>query len=473
MRYLFLLLLGIVGYASLSFAHSLSAPPKSIKRHLSQLIAAAGDDFNIGIMIFDLDNQKLLYQKNRHRFFHLASNIKLFTAYAALKQLGRDYQYDTELLMDPVDINNNILSGNIYLRFTGDPKLTTEHLTLLLKKLTEKGIKKIDGKIIIDNTRFDNDSWPPGTGHDDSMFGYGALVDSINIDDNTITAKLIPTENGQVAKIEYDARRYPVQIINQVITQQSEQCEPELQVDVNNHYYLTGCIHKATELKLAVQSMPLYITAVISNILRSLNISVTQDITFDIVAQPARLIAVHQSLPLLELVRQMLKESDNLVGNALFKTLAAQHGQIPASWKTGSQAMQNSFKELMPDDSYRIVDGDGRSPYNLVKPQQVLTLLRKVYSEPTLKQDFFYSLPIGGKDGTLQDRFRDKKYQGRVYAKTGSAQLSGWSSLSGYLITRSHKHLAFVILINGFIEPITKYRNLEDAICRYLIDLKL
>jgi D-alanyl-D-alanine carboxypeptidase len=51
--------------------------------------------------------------------------------------------------------------------------------------------------------------------------------------------------------------------------------------------------------------------------------------------------------------------------------------------------------------------------------------------------------------------------------------MQGITALSGYLATRDHQPLLFVILINGFSDANQKYQNLQDQICQYLGQVSL
>lgn len=112
-------------------------------------------------------------------------------------------------------------------------------------------------------------------------------------------------------------------------------------------------------------------------------------------------------------------------------------------------------------------DGSGLSRYSLLTPDYIVKLLFNVQQADFFKA-FEDSLPIAGIDGTLKERMTKTSAQAKVKAKTGS--LGGISALSGYLITQDNEKLVFSIMINGFVGPALKYKNLEDKICIYLTE---
>jgi D-alanyl-D-alanine carboxypeptidase/D-alanyl-D-alanine-endopeptidase (penicillin-binding protein 4) len=57
------------------------------------------------------------------------------------------------------------------------------------------------------------------------------------------------------------------------------------------------------------------------------------------------------------------------------------------------------------------------------------------------------SLPIAGRDGTLEHRMRGSAAEGRVLAKTGTLNLA--NALAGYVTTVRGERLAFALFVNN------------------------
>ena len=62
--------------------------------------------------------------------------------------------------------------------------------------------------------------------------------------------------------------------------------------------------------------------------------------------------------------------------------------------------------------------------------------------------DFYESLPVGGIDGTLIRRFKNKPLYDNLRAKTG--YIFGVSSLSGYFKGQDDDLYAFSIIVNDY-----------------------
>ena len=456
-----------------------ASTPVQIRQTINKILASSHENLNAGIIVANLSTGKILYEKNPTRLFLPASNLKLFTAYAALKKLGPSFTYQTAVYADTSHLQNGILDGNVYFKFSGDPELSLPQLNTLVSSLSIKGIQKINGAVIIDNSDYDAAGLGPGWMWDDQNYCFGAPVNALIIDHNCFSVNLFPA--NQLNALSFLKPVQPplfVTLNNQIRTVANNTgCKIKVQGNDNNNYTLNGCINSAkpgstkaaTTLDIATRNAPLYATKSLAQLLQNNHIVVTKGIQFGLVNSNENLIAVTNSKPLTKIISDMLKPSDNLIANSLFKKMGELTSQRIGSWETGKKAMQALLQSelFIEPHSQIIVDGSGESRYDLVTPQQILVLLLSVYRNPMLTNIYIPALPIAGIDGTLQDRMRAAGIKGRVLAKTGS--MAGVSSLSGFIKTTHKQTLAFVILFNNFAGSETKYRALQDRICEYLV----
>jgi len=96
-------------------------------------------------------------------------------------------------------------------------------------------------------------------------------------------------------------------------------------------------------------------------------------------------------------------------------------------------------------NTYIQADGSGLSRNNQAQPAAFVALLKGMY-ETDATGLFYESLPVGGVNGTLRNRFQGTAAQGKVRAKTGT--LNGVRALSGYLETAQYGTVIFSIVIN-------------------------
>ena len=373
---------------------------------------------NIGVYILSPKQPCISYEKHIDRHFRPASCTKLFTAAAILHELGAEYRYKTDLLFDGRQQGNTLL-GNVYLKAAGDPSFTRQDLEVLIIQLKSRGIVRIQGDICIDSSLFD--------GSRNQLFAAGVGVDDIGKRWNASTTALIIDRNltkgydGYVIARE-DPYQYAQQIIKDTLQAQAIVC--------------SGKIHGAQVPQGNVQ-----------------------------------VLAQHISEPIHELIAHMLKVSDNVYANAMFKLLGAKKSGLPGTWQNGIEAMQAFLKTTVGIDSSNMViaDGAGLSLYNLITPRQVVHLLDWIYKQSKFFELFADCLAISGIDGTLKERL--VQYPGIIKAKTGTL-LCGVTSLSGYFCPSKGAPIIFSIMTNNFINNnrCSYKEDIEDKLCSLIVE---
>ncbi len=381
----------------------------TLQNQIDTITAASGTHAVRGIAIQSLQTGQIVYVKNFNLPFVPASNMKLFTAAAALIYLGPAYQYHTTIYR-----NNN----DIYMKYTGDPDLTAQQVKNLIRQLKQSGISRIKGNFYIDNSQYDNYDIAPGWMWDDLKYCYAAPVDAVMINHNCIVPLNSTIDDND------PAIQFPYHTATTLIYQSLQQ----------NHIFLQGKILSGT------------------------------------VDRQAKIIADQVSQPLSALVTQMLKNSDNLIANSLLKTLGSTYFKQAGNWDNGVLAMQTILNQRyhINFSQAKIVDGSGLSRYDLITPQQTLQLLNYVYHDQAIAIYFINALPIAGYDGTLKNRMLSRNIMGRVHAKTGT--MGGVSSLSGYAYTNNNQVYAFVIFMNNFVGKVKSQTNIEDEIVSILVN---
>lgn len=171
-------------------------------------------------------------------------------------------------------------------------------------------------------------------------------------------------------------------------------------------------------------------------------------------------LARHDSLPLLEALRVIDKESQNLHAEMMLREVARSARGI-GSREAGLDELKLFLAEAgIATKQYDFEDGSGLSRMTLVTPAVVSRLLMYMYASK-YRDAWVSLLPVAGEDGTLKKRFR-KAGTGAIHAKTGS--LSHVAALSGYMLPVSGKAYAFSILVNNFNGPASGVRVVLDKI---------
>jgi D-alanyl-D-alanine carboxypeptidase/D-alanyl-D-alanine-endopeptidase (penicillin-binding protein 4) len=175
-------------------------------------------------------------------------------------------------------------------------------------------------------------------------------------------------------------------------------------------------------------------------------------------------LATASSPTLSQLLGLMLPPSDNFFAETLLKDLGARFGGA-GSTQAGAGVVRSTMASLL-NIHPQVVDGSGLSRADLTAPEQVVTLLRYLSSNP-LGATIRSALAVAGHSGTLSDRMLHSTAAGRCRGKTGT--LTGVSNLAGYC-EALNGHLVAFAFFNDAIS-IETARALQDnmaiAIARY------
>lgn len=446
----------------------------SLVEKVDRIVKKRGD-INYGILVKDLESNDVELEIHPNRLFTPASVTKLFTSFFAIQRLGEEYSFITSMYIDSKETNSTDLVGNIYLRFTGDPSLTDQDLFSILDILKKKGIKKIDGNIIIDDSYFDN-KWtsPGGFTWDDKVFGsYASPKHTIVINENRAEAVQKPKIAGRNADLEY-TKESGLQVKNsvKVVKKLSASCPYKSEYLGDNTFHLFGCLEESTKtvkLNFALPETRKMIVAYIENYLRSNKISFTGKFEFG--KSKGDLVVSHRSTPLKNMLSEIIKESNNLYSAAIFKAVAAKYTGKPGSDEDGKKLFEDFLSEKRFNKKYiRIYDGSGESRYNLISPSELSRLLSKIYKTKNQFDLFYKSMPIHSEDGTLKYRRKIKDISSKIRAKTGSMNGSGTSTIAGYYFGK--KKYSFVLMINNHNLSYPEAKDLEDEILQKVFSTK-
>jgi D-alanyl-D-alanine carboxypeptidase/D-alanyl-D-alanine-endopeptidase (penicillin-binding protein 4) len=220
------------------------------------------------------------------------------------------------------------------------------------------------------------------------------------------------------------------------------------------------------EERIAVESPPEYAATVFEELLGRRGILVRGTIGAGKLPADARLLKLHESSPLSDVLPLLNKPSDNLIAEALLKTLGVETGRS-GSWQDGAAAVLSFLQKCGVDaSSAAVADGSGLSRLNCVSPRVLVKTLRYMADGPEGGL-FADSLPIAGVDGTLAHRMSGTAAQGKVRAKTG--YVTHVCALSGYLTASSGARFAFSIILNNHLCANRQATAAQDAICEVLV----
>ena len=114
----------------------------------------------------------------------------------------------------------------------------------------------------------------------------------------------------------------------------------------------------------------------------------------------------------------------------------------------------------VPADADVLIIAGPHTDFLAPEIDMLVTILERVYRNPRNRDAFISTLPIAGKDGTIEKRMRMTRAENNVTAKTGS--IANVRCLSGFVRTRDDEVLAFSILANNFTAPAATVNWITD-----------
>jgi D-alanyl-D-alanine carboxypeptidase/D-alanyl-D-alanine-endopeptidase (penicillin-binding protein 4) len=430
-----------------------------------------------GIKIVSLENDEVLYERDSKALLRPASNMKLFTAAAALSTLGRSFSIKTNLYADTL-MSDGVLHGNIYLQGFGDPDFNSSQLAELLSALKSKGIAKIGGNIIGDASYFDDKHWGAGWMWDDEPFGFAAYNSALSINRNCVEVTVSPAKmNGDSALVAIVPSTQYVTVVNEGTTV-ADTLTSTLEISRKfaerlNVITVKGKIPKGSHPQksaITVLAPEMYFLTFVKEELVRQNISFDGKTILDSISSSACLIAQHRQ-PIDSMILFMNKVSDNLSAENALKIIGAESYGRPGTTQNGISVVKRLLNSFHIDTTkFLMVDGSGVSHYNLVTPEITLQLLCGMYLRKDIFESYYSSLPNAGVDGLLKTRMRNSPAQNNLHAKDG--EIGGVRTLAGYVRTADGEMLAFSVMMQNFIGSSEPYTRAQDAIGILMANLK-
>lgn len=445
----------------------------------------------VGVVVIDVKAKRVVFSLNEGKPFAPASNMKIFTTASAIFLLGEEYIFDTSFYYDG-EIKEGVLNGDLVIKGAGDPNISgrfhNDNELFLFNKVAEglkqKGVKKIVGNIILDDTIFDKVLYNPYWRKEHRNFWYGAEISALSFNDNCVALKIKPS--GIINKPPDIFVSPDTKYVNIINGAKTIRCGARRRNTISlfrepgsNKIFVKGGIcatsHGITDF-IPIHNPTLFFGTVFMETLQKNNIDVKGNLVIadkpiDI-SNKRKLVSIKSNLR--DTISVTNKRSQNFYAECLLKLLGYKF-RGAGSFENGSRVVKdflmrkvgnayflNDFKEDEGKNSkvdnlwsnFRMLDGSGLADDNRVTPLQVAYLLYYILKSQH-SQLFIKSLSIAGVDGSLRHRFKKSLCYRRLFAKTG--QLINVNNLSGYLFLKSpitdkkgnlSPDLIFSILIN-------------------------
>ena len=409
----------------------------------------------------------VLYSREAQHYFIPASNAKLLTTAAALRQLGPEFRIRTSIYQTD--------AGSLRIVGRGDPSLTDVQLKELAQQLKRQGIRNVP-QLVVDKGYFQGEPVNLSWDWEDVQSDYGASVTSLILNQNAVELALSPQQPGQPLRVSWAdaiaAKQWQIEnnsvtakvaaptsvTVNAVLGKPLLRIKGQLAADAEPEAFGLPIVDPAE-----------YFLQHFRRVLAAEGINVVQaSVVSNVATTGEQELAKIESPPLSTLLVETNQESNNLYAEVLLRTLGA--GASTDTAELGLKTIRESLTALgVNPESYDLVDGSGLSRQNLVSPEAIAQTL-KLMAQTKQAGVYRASLPVAGVSGTLRRRFNNTGAQGNLLAKTGT--LTGVSALSGYLDVRGYQPLVFSIIVNQSDQSGETLRQAIDEIILLLTRLR-
>ncbi len=438
-----------------------------------------------GFCLRDAKTGEIIEERNPNQSLVPASVIKVVTTGVALELAGANYQFRTRLQYDgKLDTINHILYGNIYIRGGGDPTLgsdifTGNDLKNLMKRwkkaIKNLGIDSIHGAIIADARFFEYEMIPQGWNWGDMKSDYGAGVSGLSFRENTFDVVIqdgnitkmypqIPDLQlfGKLSLVEdapksfvmlsgapYDGKRILQGVVK--LGKVQERCPMP-----DPAYTCAYTLWKALEQ----DSMSVRDSATtVLKLKRKKQYEETERTDFQIIMSPK----------LKYLIQHTNTVSQNFYAETLFKLIGIKGGSYG-----GSYAASQEIRAFWNDKNLKIngfwqTDGSGLSRSNAISPKLLTKMLVYFHNDSVHFQDYYNSLAIAGRTGTMAKLGIGTVAENNLRAKSGTmGRVKGYA---GYVHDRSGRLLTFALISNNHVCSASEMRRYFEGIMIKIAEL--
>jgi PBP4 family serine-type D-alanyl-D-alanine carboxypeptidase len=448
-----------------------------------------------GIEFYSVESGRPVYTLNEQELFVPGSTTKLLTEGTALELLGADYRFHTRVYRTG-PVTGDTLDGDLILVASGDPNLSNriqandtlafeneDHsyggpdskglsgdsllvLHDLARQIVAHGIKKINGRVLIDATLF-----PEG----ERELGTGVVLSPMVVNDNLVDVIAIPgATEGSPVTLQITPQTSYVKITNKAVTGKAgsksslNYDEDSLAADGTRSVILTGSLAAGGRPEMTGYRAPdpsRFAAILLQEALKEFGVSAvtaaaSEKPNFKVLStnyQPDRVVAEHISPPLKEEVKVTLKVSQNLHASMTPYLMGALLAKATDNISQAGFDREHDFLAKAGLDLTAAAQSDGAGGNAYFTPDFMVHFLLSMSGQKNF-EDFYRALPILGQDGTLFKIQVNSPAAGHVHAKTGTYTvydalnkklLITGKGLAGYMDTQSGQHLTMALYLNN------------------------
>lgn len=431
--------------------------PTTWAEHLHHMQAACGD---MSLQVVALPSETVIWEYQAHKPLVPASLMKLLTSYAALKEMGPDYQFRTEVWADRKPLNG-VISGSLWIKGYGDPFLIPERVWLLGQKVRSQGVEKVQGGIYVDDSSF-NPPYEHLCLDNKCDRPHNPVISATAVNNNTVVVEILPGDGGGSAK---DIRTFPPTDYVAV--------RPEWQAQAKNswvglvslgvgddgretfrlHGKKPGEAFLPAEYRMNIQDPQHFAALTFRRALRDAGVQVVgAEAGPKALPAQAHLLYRMESPPLSDVLYGLNRYSNNFMAEMILRVLGAHVYGWPGSTAKGCRAVESVLARLgVPAGEMTLDSGSGLTRTTRVSASAFNTVLRAAHRDWDTGPEFLASFARSGEEGTLRKRMKSCSSEYTIRGKTGT--LRDVVGFSGYVGNLSGTAYAVTVIMNGVPSP--------------------
>jgi D-alanyl-D-alanine carboxypeptidase/D-alanyl-D-alanine-endopeptidase (penicillin-binding protein 4) len=388
---------------------------------------------------------------NEHQSMNPASTMKLATTMAGLELLGPQYVWRTEALAT-APLKQGVLDGDLWLRGGGDPRLVIEDIWLLVQRIRGSGVREIRGDLVLDRSAFDVITHDAAAFDGEALRPYNAGPDALLLNYKAVSFHFVADPDARQVRVFALPALAGMAVPATVKTAEGPCSDWRARLGGDfadpmrpqfRGVFPLSCGDKVWHVNLLTPAQ--YAQALFRQLWEASGGTWRGRARDGVVPADARRIALHESRPLAEVIRDINKFSNNVMARQLFLTIGAETSRQPASMERARRAVGDWLVSRGLDrNEFVLENGAGLSRVERMTAAGVARLLVASFNSP-LMPELMASLPIVGVDGTMRKR---PGAAGSAHIKTGL--LVDARAIAGYVLAASGRRYAIVALVNHF-----------------------
>jgi len=480
-----LYLISVVGFI-LNFGPQIRAQNAAISLLADEFIEhPVLEDATVAVHIGKLENNESVVDKNANKALVPASTLKILYSLMLLDKFGKDYKLETNFYYSGDILEDGSLEGDLIIKASGDPSFLSgrdgrpgaiqDFFGAVLKRLKKKGIRCIDGDLILllPYTSYPVcSSWP----WEDLGNYYGGGAWGFNFLENSLDVFLdSPAKQGAKCIVEKVEPVIPfLKMGSDVISAHPKSGDQAYVYGDPYTFYrlIQGNIpsgKSSFRIKASIPNPPVNFAQMFSSYLESNGIYINDYKIKESYERDLRSLGKYKSQALLSIVKNCMDYSINLYSEAFGHLLLQANDLNTEAYPSETIWEKLCAKHGIDDSKVKIVDACGLSPENLIPAREMTAFIGNMENKLGIKL-LLETFSGPGSGGSGVSFFKRIKHKNRLWIKSGSiANVHNYAGI--YKSLKSNEYYSFCIFTNHNLNTGKKTKELIQSFLNDLIEL--